>query len=434
MVDPRAAGTPKRGRGLLWGVVALAVVILIGSGVALVTLGRGLASPPVTTTTESLLQKILAAQDEQVAQAEARVGVKLPDVPGRPAPALPVSGFAHPLPSHQVFGFLPYWELGGDGTDLDDLTTVAYFGLGVTGSGQLVEQGNAWDDLGGNAFAQLESQAHAAGVRVLLTVTSADQTVIDAISEAPVAAAARLFDGVAHLLESYHLDGVDLDLEGQNSNDRAGFAQLVQILAGRLHALDPSWDVVVDTYPQSASDGDDFYDIASIAPHVNQFFIMDYDMEDPSTPSATSPLNGIGLSDVSSLQSYSAIVPPAKLILGVPFYGVDWAESSPAAGPLTLSGPTTIPYATIAAAGHVPIWDPASDTAWFTYLYKGQKHVAWFDNPLSLALKASLASGYHIGGVGIWALGMQGAYSGMVTALLGGSPPLRLPLATPVGG
>jgi spore germination protein YaaH len=160
---------------------------------------------------------------------------------------------------------------------------------------------------------------------------------------------------------------------------------------------------------------------------------MAYDMEDPSTPSATSPLNGPGLSDVASLQSYTAIVPPSKLILGVPFYGVDWTESSPAAGPLTLSGPSTIPYATIAAAGHVPIWDPGSDPAWFSYQYQGHKHVAWFDNPLSLALKAALASGYHLGGVGIWALGMQGTYTAMVTALLGGSPPLRLPLATPAG-
>jgi len=434
MVDPPAAGTHRRGRGLLWGVVALAVVVLIGSGIALVTFARGLVSQPVTTTTESLLQKILVAQDEQVAAAVARVGVKLPDLSGKPAPALPASGFAHLLPSHQIFGFVPYWALGDPGLVLNDLTTVAYFGLGVTGAGQLVQRGNAWDDLGGGAFARLESQAHAAGVRVLLTVTSADLAVINAMCLSPVAAGTRLFTGIAHLLESYRLDGVDLDLEGQSSNDRAGFARLVQTVAGHLHAVDPSWDVVVDTYPQSASDGDDFYDVASIAPLVNQIFVMAYDMEDPSMPSATSPLNGLGLSDVASLQSYTAIVPPSKLILGVPFYGVDWTESTPASGPLTLSGPDTIPYATIAAARHVPIWDPESDTAWFTYLYHGQKHVAWFDNPLSLALKAALASGYHLGGDGIWALGMQGPYTGMVTALLGGSPPLRLPLATPAGG
>ena len=47
---------------------------------------------------------------------------------------------------------------------------------------------------------------------------------------------------------------------------------------------------------------------------------------------------------------------------------------------------------------------------------------AVFDDPTSLALKAQLANSYHIAGVGIWALGMDGNNPAMLAALLGNAP------------
>jgi len=44
------------------------------------------------------------------------------------------------------------------------------------------------------------------------------------------------------------------------------------------------------------------------------------------------------------------------------------------------------------------------------------------DDPTSLALKAQLANYFHIAGVGIWALGMDGNNPAMLAALLGNAP------------
>ena len=48
-----------------------------------------------------------------------------------------------------------------------------------------------------------------------------------------------------------------------------------------------------------------------------------------------------------------------------------------------------------------------------------QWHQTFFDNPTSLALKAQLANTYHIAGMGIWAMGMEGSAPAMQAALRG---------------
>ncbi|HEV2360881.1 MAG TPA: glycosyl hydrolase family 18 protein [Acidimicrobiales bacterium] len=348
---------------------------------------------------------------------------------GKPAPSLPAAGPAHPLPSHQVFGFLPYWSLG-DPTQVpySDLTTVAYFSLDVAKDGSVVEQGQAYDDLSGYDFSSLMQGAHAAGVRVLLTISDATSSTLSAICSRPGVSAANMTAGIEHLIETYGFDGVDIDLEGRATADRERFAELVGLVADKLHAVDASWDVAVDTYPQSAGDPTDFFDVAKIAPHVDQVFVMDYDAENMQVPSPTAPLNASGLSDVATLQAYSSVVPPGKLILGVPFYGVDWTVGK-SGQPGSADGPVALTYDQITGAGATPLFDPATDTVFIHYDANGKHHFAWFDDPLTLTLKAALASVYHVAGVGIWALGMQGPNPSLVSALLGGSSPVRLPLA-----
>ena len=78
--------------------------------------------------------------------------------------------------------------------------------------------------------------------------------------------------------------------------------------------------------------------------------------------------------------------------------------------------------AVIAASGHPTYWDPVTQTAWTSYLDGTQWHETYFDDPTSLALKAELASLFHIAGVGIWALGMDGNDPAMIAALLGNAP------------
>ena len=77
-------------------------------------------------------------------------------------------------------------------------------------------------------------------------------------------------------------------------------------------------------------------------------------------------------------------------------------------------------------------WDPVTDTAWTSYQVGSQWHEAFFENPDSLYLAAKMAQENGIGGVGVWALGMDGSHDqAMVSALDGNAPAQKDQLAGP---
>ena len=119
------------------------------------------------------------------------------------------------------------------------------------------------------------------------------------------------------------------------------------------------------------------------------------------------------------------MVPASKIVLGLPYYGYDWPTSSGAASAPATGPEAPLSYATIKAAGHPTYWDAATDTPWTSYQVGTQWHTTYYDDPTSMALKAQLASFFHIAGVGIWALGMDGNDPAMIAALLGNAPVVK---------
>ena len=143
---------------------------------------------------------------------------------------------------------------------------------------------------------------------------------------------------------------------------------------------------------------------------------MAYDMNDKTTPSPTAPLTGPGFTDLDAVQQYAAVVPPSKVILGVPYYGYDWPTAGPGLGDPATGPATPCTYSQCggraATSTGTPRRPPGPPTRWGS-----QWHQTFFDNPTSLALKADLANTYHIAGLGIWALGMDGDTPTMQAAL-----------------
>ena len=143
-----------------------------------------------------------------------------------------------------------------------------------------------------------------------------------------------------------------------------------------------------------------------MAPALDGFFVMAYDMNSKTQPSATSPLFGSALQRRGGIEQFCKVVPPSKVDPRAALLRVRLAHRRrhlrrrrPRARSLRCS------YATIAAAGHPTYWDPATDTPWTAYQVGTQWHRTYFDDPTSMALKAQLANFFHIAGVGIWALG-----------------------------
>jgi spore germination protein YaaH len=310
------------------------------------------------------------------------------------------------------------------GFDLESLSTVAYFAVDVNANGSLVRAGPGWDGYQSQALADLITRSHAAQDRVVLTVKSFDAATLHRLAHDP-GAAATLVAQLSDAIRAKSMDGANLDFEGTGGADRKAFAAFIRSVADGLHAQNPHWQVTVDTYASSASDDGGWFDVAAMAPSVDAFFVMAYDMYEDGRASPNAPLTGYRMNDEMALAGYAAKVPRGKVLLGVPFYGYDWPTPDNQPNRPTKTPPTPRSYAQISAAGHPVYWDGAGNVPWTAYQEAGQWHQIYYDDPTSIALKAQLASRWRILGTGIWALGMEGNSRAMMAALVGRHRPMK---------
>ncbi len=428
--------TPRRRQGIVVASAISLLVLLVAAGAfALLrggTHGSGAGSAFSSTTTTN---PYAARETAAVLAAEGAVNLRLPAVSGATAPRLAKRTYRHPLGSHEVVGFVPYYELGSlSGTHLAAFTYLVYYALQVRADATIVESNasGGWTSLQDGQVSGLLTTGRAEGDRVLLSVFADRQAVLQGLCSHPVAAGRRLADSLAPLLSSYGFAGVDLDLEGRNASDRSGFTAFVTALSARLLAIDPSWNLMLNVFPQSAEYAGGLFDLSALAPSVNELFVMAYDMNSTEVPSPDAPLFGSALSDVAALATYSAEGLAAKVILGVPFYGYDFPALGPLVGEPANGQPYAVTYddivASIADNGHKPRWDPSSDTPFIAFKRAGRWHQTWFDDPASIALKVALAAQFHVAGVGAWEIGMAEGQPQMIAVLAGGSPVVKLPL------
>lgn len=417
------------------GPVALAFLpICLATAAASLPAGGTASAAGVPPHRVVALREPTAAQrpDAVLAAAEAHNAAPLPAATTAPQPAPPSVDASPTLRSHEVFGFAPYWTLAQQAAfNVASLSTVAYFGVEAGPDGTIVQSGQGWTGYQSQALVDLVNRAHAAGDRAVLAVECFDQGALDRLSNDP-AAQSRLADQLVAAVRAKNMDGVNLDFEGTGAADRAGMVTLVDTVASRLHGVNPHWQVTVDTYGGSATDPSGFFDVASMAPAVDGFFVMAYDMYRPGAASPNAALKGTSPSDADVVAGYTSAVPASKVILGIPFYGYQWKTATNAPGAAAQSGPAPLSYAQLAAAGTPVYWDPTADVPWTEYRDgSGQWYEAYFDDPHSVALKAQLADSTHLAGVGIWALGMDGNDPAMMAAVLGHAAPLKDYVAGP---
>ncbi len=401
------------------GRIAIAVVCVLALGLALGFLVPGHASPKAATPRSAPVANIQSPHLEIPVTPKAPV---LPPATVPPAAAPASVATAPPLAPREVFGFAPYWSLGQSaGFNVAGLTTLAYFSIGINANGTLNESGAGWNGYESQALSTLITRAHAAGKRVVLTVNDFDQSSLNALTSNP-AAATTLAKALIGAIDAKNFDGVNLDLEGTGSADRAGLTALVTTVADTLHFVNPHWQVTMDTYASAAADTSGFYDISALAGVVDAFFVMEYSPNVAAPAQADSPLTSALFSDLSTAAQYAAAVPAGKVILGAPFFGIDWPTTGNTLNATATGAATTLDDSAITTSGHPLYWDPVTETAWTAYQVGAQWHESFFDDPTSLYQIAHLADQDGLRGVGVWALGMEGTDPAMVSALDGVAP------------
>jgi hypothetical protein len=329
-------------------------------------------------------------------------------------------------PHREIFGFVNAGAVSRASYrswDFSLLSTVAFFDLHVDrDSGSLAHDGS-WDVWHSAAASDLINTAHGHGVRVVLTISYHDDgpgmctaldhgsTTLDQLAGAMLGA-----------------DGVNFDYEGLNQPCDSGpslrdkLAQFVRSLRARNLGY-----LSIDAYASSAEDSVGFFDIPSLAPLVDAFFVMDYDLERPNGPcpsclGPTSPLTagtqGYYTWNVSrSADDYGRWA--GQTILGFPYYGVKGCtDPNPGPNAPVRSSYGADPYLTIMSYpsdSNIHDWsgthrDAAGQEAWATYHsgYQNCRREEYWDDGTSLGRKYDLVNTRGFRGAGMFTLDYGG--------------------------
>jgi len=356
--------------------------------------------------------------------------------------AAPASGYNGAGMQREMLGFATYWELAsGDLSDVqyDKVSTFAYFGLTLNMNGGFDNDSGmtGWNSA---ALSNLISRAHSAGDRVEVVAKSFSDAAIYPVVSNPSTTGQTAITNIITAARSKGLDGVNIDFEGSSDsnypNIQTDFTNWIASLSRQLKAAIPGAILTVDSYSGSASWSGGFMRIDTLAPYVDDFFIMAYDMSSPhDLPNA--PLAGnYTYTDTTSVQQYLSKVGGngSKVILGVPYYGYKFSTTSNAwNAPQNTSAINGCNwncadvYSDIqwelnsCGASQLSVhWDSASATPWAAWWSPGSNdpcngnHNSWrelyYDDQNSISQKYDLVNSSNIRGAGVWALGYDHGY------------------------
>jgi len=183
-------------------------------------------------------------------------------------------------------------------------------------------------------------------------------------------------------------DGIDVDYESLPQSAKTNFSAFVALLAQKLHASNKTLSVTISA---SANDND----WSAIGAAADSVKIMAYDKHWPGgAAGAIAPLDWLD-SVVTYAESH---IEPAKVMIGLPWYGYDWAGSGAASVTYTSGMQSAM------SNGLTPSRDANGE---LTFAYAG--HVVYFQDAESYGRKvdAVLAKHSRIGGFAHWRAGAE---------------------------
>ena len=159
----------------------------------------------------------------------------------------------------EVFGFLPYWELSDSSTrfDWEKLSTIAYFGVGASGAGNLQKRNSdgsttvGWSGWTSSRMTSVINAAHASGARVVLTVQSFAWSSAGVARQKSLLGSAgnraNLARQIAAAVRDRGADGVNLDFEPIVATYADEFTSLVRAVRSELNKVHAGYQLTFDT-------------------------------------------------------------------------------------------------------------------------------------------------------------------------------------------
>jgi hypothetical protein len=422
-------------------IAVLAILVAVGALLASGGLGNVIVAPGASPPT--------GASGGAPGSPGASIDV-VPTTPPTPTPRPAIGGT-------ELYGYLPYWQMNeAVATHLRSapLTTLALFSVAARANGSLSTGTTAYRRITGAIGRRLIDEAHARDARVDLVFTSFGaaknaaflgrvlppasppvpaQTLVPGTTTAPVETLApaptpaavptpvptpgpppwqRAVGELVALAQDLGVDGINVDVELLEAEDRLAYGEFLAALRAALVAAIPGAQLSVATEAGQRGTGNA---AVAAAAGVDRLFLMGYDYHwAGSGAGASSPVDRTdGLYTLRwSIDSYvDAGVPRDRILLGLPLYGMQWRVEGPhRIYPVIGKGVTWIPGQhrdLLLDRGFQAARDDLELAEWFAVPDGEDWLLTYFDSPRTLRPKLALALDHGLAGAGFWAMGYE---------------------------
>ena len=322
----------------------------------------------------------------------------------------------------RFLAYYPYWVPGykQDKIPYNKLTHICHAFVQPQANGSLVAPGGFMEPA-------LLTNAHANGVKVLVSIGGADETA--RLNFVTIAASPALRTAFADAVEAFcrtnNYDGADIDWEfPQDATQRANQNLLIQAVRDKFNASAapaPSWEISMAITPGNwTGQWNDYTVLKTI---VSFFNLMNYDYHGGWSPHSghnaalyqgTDPTVGEDIDWTNTYITVTRGVPASMLNLGLAFYGYRFPNSENIydnCGGDCNPGTVQMNYTAITpliGAGWTYNYDAGSQVPYLRY-DAGAGFVT-YDNPASIANKVNYAlASKNYGGIFMWEI--TGDYS-----------------------
>ncbi|KGK91569.1 glycosyl hydrolase family 18 [Desulfosporosinus sp. HMP52] len=293
-------------------------------------------------------------------------------------------------------------------TDYADIIAPSWYYLDDTADGNVV---GGWDATPKD-YKEFTSYVQSRNLKVLPVFQSSWSTTktVDTVM-ASSTARAKLIAQIMNLVSSVNADGVVIDFEFMSNETGPYLTQFMKELYAKLHPLNKL--VIQAVMPRTGAEAWlAEFDYPALAQYVDYLHVMTYDYSH-GTPGPIAPLDW---TDKVMKYTRDQGVDMRKVLLGIPYYGVDWTATGNSSAPYsrrprglhTLYGPTTDKDLSgmmeLIAKYNSSVQRDASQVPYFNYTDTDGVHTVYYDDAQSWNAKMGLLSQYGLGGVGAWSL------------------------------
>ena len=277
-----------------------------------------------------------------------------------------------PIVDREVIGYLPYWEMDYEFKHWEYLTILAWFAIDMDSNGD-AESYHGW---GGASTESLVEEAHAHGVKVVVTITNFNNGEIETLLKSPNKRQ-NAIDTCLELMAVHQADGINIDFEFVPKSVREEFVTFMADLKDAVAGVQPNGHEGHVSLAGPAVDWNGAYDYDQLLIHSDGIMVMAYGYHwSGGDPGPVAPLYGGGkwpdgknsvAWTIDDYLKWGGEENRHRVYIGLPWYGRKWTVANAAVPGKSLGQSKAVVFTTAKkqAAQQGKQYDSDSKTAYY---------------------------------------------------------------------